>query len=224
MFTMEYDEDDFLDLAGLQHFAFCRRQWALIHIECLWNENLRTAEGRILHENAHDPSFSEKRGGLLVSRGMPVFSRTLGVRGVCDVVEFRAAAGGVPIAGREGKWLPVPVEYKRGAPKENDADRLQLCGQAMCLEEMLRCGEIPKAYLYYGETARRSAVALDGALRAEAASMLEEMHRLYRRRHTPKVRPTRSCNACSLKDLCLPRLYRVGSAAEYVRERLEELP
>lgn len=224
MSTAEYDEEDFLSLAGLQHFAFCRRQWALIHIECLWNENLRTAEGRILHENAHDASFTEKRGDLLISRGIAVCSRTLGVRGVCDVVEFHASAKGVPIAGRDGRWLPVPVEYKRGAPKENDADRLQLCGQAMCLEEMLRCETIPKAYLYYGETARRTAVPLNDALRSKVTSMLEEMHLLYRGKHTPKVRPTRSCNACSLRDLCLPRLYRVGSAAEYVRKRLEEIP
>lgn len=224
MSTTEYDEEDFLSLAGLQHFAFCRRQWALIHIECLWNENLRTAQGRILHENAHDPAFTEKRGGLLISRGMPVCSRSLGVRGVCDVVEFHASAEGVPLSGRTGTWLPVPVEYKRGRPKEGDADRLQLCAQAMCLEEMLCCGAIPAAFLYYGEPARRAAVMLDEPLRARAAALLAEMHQLYRRKYTPRVRPTRGCNACSLNGLCLPRLYRVGSAAAYVQSRLEELP
>lgn len=221
---MEYDEEDFLNLAGIQHFAFCRRQWALIHIERQWSENLRTAEGQILHENAHDSFFSEKRGDLLLSRGMAVFSRELGVNGVCDVVEFRVSPKGVPIAGREDKWLPMPVEYKRGSPKESDADRLQLCCQAMCLEEMLLCGPIPKAYLYYGESARRTAVPLEDGLRAKVKQMLEEMHELYRRRYTPRVKPAKSCNACSLKSLCLPRLYRVGSASEYVQKRLEELP
>jgi CRISPR-associated exonuclease Cas4 len=153
---------------------------------------------------------------------MAVFSRKLGVNGVCDVVEFRASSKGVTLAGRDGKWLPVPIEYKRGSPKETDADRLQLCCQAMCLEEMLLCGTVPKAYLYYGEIAKRTAVPLDETLRTEVTSLLAEMHELYRRKSTPKVRPTKSCNACSLKNLCLPRLYRAGSAAEYVRKRLEE--
>ncbi|MGX8701979.1 CRISPR-associated protein Cas4 [Caproiciproducens sp.] len=219
---MEYSEEEFLSIAGLQHFAFCRRQWALAYLEMQWNENLRTAEGHILHENAHDSFSAEKRGDRIVSRGMAVFSRKLGVNGVCDIVEFHASPHGVPIFGREGKWLPVPVEYKRGSPKENDADRLQLCCQAMCLEEMLLCGEIPKAYLYYGETARRTAVPLDEALRGKVAAMLSEMHELSRRNHTPRVKPTKSCNACSLKGLCLPKLCRGGSAADYLKKRLEE--
>ncbi len=219
---MEYDEEDYLNIAGLQHFAFCRRQWALIHIEQQWSENLRTVEGQILHENAHDSFSSEKRVDRIISRGMAVFSRKLGVNGVCDVVEFHASPKGVELAGREGKWLPVPVEYKRGSPKENDADSLQLCCQAMCLEEMLLCHRIPRAYLYYGETARRTAVVLDEALRGKVNLLLTEMHELYKRKYTPRVKPGKSCNACSLKNLCLPKLYRTGSAAEYVRRRLEE--
>lgn len=219
---MEYDEEDYLSIAGLQHFAFCRRQWALAYIEMQWDENLRTSEGHILHQNAHDSFSAEKRGELLLSRGMAVYSRMLGVNGVCDVVEFHASPKGVPIFGQTGKWLPVPVEYKRGAPKENDADSLQLCCQAMCLEEMLLCERIPQAYLYYGETARRTAIFLDETLRAKVKTLLTEMHELYSRKYTPCVKPTQGCNACSLKNLCLPRLYRVGSAAEYVRKRLEE--
>ncbi len=219
---MEYEEDDYLSIAGLQHFAFCRRQWALAYIEMQWQENLRTAEGHILHEKAHDLFASEKRGALLLSRGMAVFSRTLGVTGVCDVVEFHASPSGVPLCGRTGKWLPIPVEYKRGRPKENDADRLQLCCQAMCLESMLACPPIAKADLYYGETARRTAVVLDTALRERVVSMLDEMHELYRRQYTPKVKPSKSCNACSLKELCLPKLLRSSSAVSYIQKRLEE--
>jgi len=182
---MEYKEEDYLNIAGLQHFAFCRRQWALAYIEMQWDENLRTAEGHILHENAHNPFSAEKRGKLLISRGMAVYSRKLGVSGICDVVEFHASPKGVPIFGQDGKWLPVPVEYKRGVPKENAADRLQLCCQAICLEEMLVCGRILKAYLYYGETSRRTPVPLDDELRATVSSMLVEMHELYARRYTP---------------------------------------
>ena len=126
---MEYREEDFLSLSGLQHFSFCRRQWALIHIEQQWQENLRTVEGALLHQKAHGPFVTEKRGDLLISRGMPVFSRSLGVNGVCDVVELRAAPDGVPIAGRDGRYLPMAVEYKRGSPKEDDCDRLHVCCQ-----------------------------------------------------------------------------------------------
>lgn len=220
---MEYDEEDYLSIAGLQHFSFCRRQWALAYVEQQWAENLRTTEGHILHEKAHDAFSAEKRGNLLISRGMAVFSRRMGVNGVCDVVEFRASPDGVPITGREGKWLAVPVEYKRGGPKENDADSLQLCCQAMCLEEMLACPRISSAYLYYGETAHRTAVELDDGLRGKVESMLSEMHGFYRRQYTPRVRPTKSCNACSLKGLCLPKLYQNHSVSDYLKNRLEEL-
>ena len=109
-----YDEDEFLQLSGIQHFAFCRRQWALAYIELQWVENIRTAEGRIMHERAHDSGFDEKRGDILITRAMPVHSRTMGVSGECDVVEFHRSQDGVPVFGRTEKYLPVPIEYKRG--------------------------------------------------------------------------------------------------------------
>ena len=137
---MIYQDEDFLQLSGLQHFKFCRRQWALIHVEKQWAENYRTTDGAIMHENAHDGSFTESRGDLVITRDMRVFSRTLGVSGACDVLEFRHGETGIPLKGREGLWQPYPVEYKRGKPKEGTEDTLQLCGQAMCLEEMLCCG------------------------------------------------------------------------------------
>lgn len=221
---MAYEEEDFLQLSGLQHFAFCRRQWALIDIEKQWKENVRTIEGHILHENAHDPFMTQKRKDLLISRDMPVFSRELGVSGACDVVEFHSSSSGVPLFGREGTWLPTPVEYKRGSPKVNDADRLQLCCQAMCLEEMLLCPQIEQACLYYGETRKRETVELSEALRTQVKKSLEEMHDLFRRKHTPRVKPSKSCNACSLKDLCMPKLLkRAGSARAYLDQTLEGL-
>ena len=218
-----YHEEDFLAISGLQHFAFCRRQWALIHIEQQWQENLRTVEGHILHENAHDAFFTEKRGTVLISRRMAVQSRTLGVNGVCDVVELHASPDGVPIFGRGGKWIPIPVEYKRGSPKETDADRLQLCCQAMCLEEMLCC-DIPEAYLYYGEPNRRSKVLLEEELRQKVRAMLREMHDDYRRQYTPRVKPTKSCRACSLNGLCLPKLCQKQSVQAYLQAALHEEP
>lgn len=216
-----YNEDDFLQLSGLQHFKFCHRQWALIHIEDQWAENYRTVDGAILHENAHDGIRTESRGDLLITRDMRVFSRTLGVSGACDVLEFRQGGTGVPLTGREGLWQPFPVEYKRGRPKEHDADALQLCGQAMCLEEMLCC-EIPAGALYYGEIRHRKEVAFTPELRQEVRTLLEEMHSLYDRGHTPRVKPTKGCNACSLKELCLPKLMGRRSVSAYLRQAMED--
>ena len=218
---MDYKEEDFLQISGLQHFAFCRRQWALIHIEQLGAENLRTVEGNILHERAQDSSLKERRGQLLITRDMRVFSPTLGISGDCDVVEFRRSPEGVPLHGQEGLYQPYPVEYKHGAPREDHANELQLCAQAMCLEEMLCC-TIPEGALYFGETRRRLTVSFTPALRQEVCTALEEMHRLYQRQHTPKVKPTKSCNACSLKELCVPRLMKKKAVGTYLRDCLEE--
>ena len=220
---MDYKEEEYLQLSGLQHFRFCRRQWALIHIENLWVENLRTVDGQILHERAHDPGLREKRPGLIVVRGMAVSSRTLGVSGACDVVEFRRCAAGVPLRNEEGLFQPYPVEYKRGKPKEGTEDALQLCGQAMCLEEMLCC-EIPQGALYYGEPHRRTEVDFTPELRQEVTDLLIEMHDLYQRGYTPKVKPSKSCNACSLKELCLPKLLRSRSVSAYLRGAMEDEP
>jgi len=181
--SKEYNEDDFLLLSGIQHFVFCKRQWALIHIEQQWQENLRTVEGGILHERTHDTGIKEKRGDLIISRGMGVFSRNLGITGACDVVEFHKSRDGVTLYGREGTYKAVPVEYKRGKPKQDDADVLQLCAQALCLEEMLLC-TIPEGFLYYGEPKRRIKVALDEALREKVRAVCREMHELYEKRYT----------------------------------------
>lgn len=218
---MDYKEEEYLQLSGLQHFRFCRRQWALIHIENLWAENLRTVDGQILHERAHDPGLREKRPGLIVMRGMAVSSRTLGVSGACDVVEFRRCAAGVSLRNEEGLFQPYPVEYKRGSPREDRANELQLCGQALCLEEMLCC-DIPKGALYFGEVRRRVEVAFTPELRREVTETLLQMHQLYKRGYTPKVKPTKACNACSLKELCLPKLLRSGSVKSYLERYMEE--
>ena len=208
-------------LSGIQHFAFCRRQWALIHIENLWAENLRTVEGDLLHQRAHDETIKETRGDLVSVRGVNFHSPTLGVSGQCDVLEFRRGEDGISLDGREGLWRPYPVEYKRGTAKSIDADRLQLCGQAMCLEEMLCC-DIPKGALFYGQTRRREEVIFTEELRGQVRTCLKEMHDLYKRGHTPKVKPTKSCNACSLKELCLPKLLKTRSAAAYLTAAIKE--
>lgn len=220
---MIYQEEDFLQLSGLQHFSFCRRQWALIHIEKQWAENYRTVDGALMHERAHDRSLEESRGDLLIQRGVSVYSAELGVSGQCDVLEYRRGTEGIPLPNRDGLWQPYPVEYKCGKPKEGDADALQLCGQATCLETMLCC-DIPEGALYYGEIRRRERVTFTPALRSQVKGLLLQMHELYRRGYTPKVKPTKSCNACSLKELCLPRLLKSRSVAAYLKSAMEEMP
>lgn len=216
-----YNEDEFLQLSGIQHFAFCRRQWALIHIEMQWKENLRTVEGQILHENAHNPEMNEKRGNVIVVRAMPVHSRKMGVSGECDVVEFYKSDKGAHINGREGVYMPVPVEYKRGEPKSDNIDILQLAAQALCLEEMF-CTDINYGYIYYGETRHRLKVDFDDEIRNEVVKLFEEMHLYYRRGYTPKVKISKKCNACSLKDLCVPVLNKNKSVAEYIDKFISE--
>lgn len=214
-------EEDWLQLSGLQHFAFCRRQWALIHIESQWAENFRTIDGSIMHEKAHDPGFRESRGNLLIIRGLAIHSAMLGTSGQCDVVEFHRDPGGISLENREGLWLPYPVEYKRGKAKDEAADALQLCGQAICLEEMLCC-TIPEGALYYGESRRRLTVPFTQELRRQVQECLAEMHDLYKKRYTPKVKPSKSCNACSLKDLCLPKLLRTKKVSDYLDDAMKE--
>lgn len=216
----DYEEEDFLMLSGLQHFIYCRRQWALIHIEQQWVENYFTVDGNIFHEKAHNAEKREKREGILISRGMKIFSRKLGLSGNCDVVEFHKDEHGVTLFGEEGKFHPIPIEYKRGKPKEHQADELQLCAQAMCLEEMLLC-EIPAGCLFYGETRRRQAVDFTGELRGKVFDMTKEMHSFYMRGHTPMVKKHKGCQSCSLKDICLPKLEKAPSVNVYLNRFLK---
>ena len=170
-----------------------------------------------------DEQLRERRGDTIITRSLRVYSLTLGLTGQCDVVEFHRDERGVPLHGYEGTWLPFPVEYKRGRAKQDGCDELQLCAQAMCLEEMLCC-EIPDGALFYGETRRRVRVPFPPELREEVRTDAAQMHDLYRRGRTPQVKPTKGCSACSLRELCLPRLSRTGSVQAYLRANMEDAP
>ena len=192
----------------------------MIHIEQQWAENYRTTAGELMHKKAHDEGSFEKRGSLLIVRGLRISSRELGVSGQCDVVEFHQDEKGVDLFGYDGKWKPMPIEYKRGMPKENNADELQLCAQAVCLEEMFQTS-IPEGYLYYGENKRRSHVEFTDGLRAEVKKMTKEMHDLFLRGYTPNVKPGKHCKACSLEDLCVPKLQKVTKVREYIEKHMK---
>lgn len=218
----DYPPDDWLLLSGIQHFIFCRRQWALIYVEQQWQENALTAEGRILHHRVDDPFFTEKRQGVIIARSAPVSSPTLGLTGLCDVVEFTAGSEGIQLPGRAGFYQPAPVEYKRGHKKHDHCDEAQLCAQAMCLEEMLAT-VIPAGYIYYAQTRHRETVAFTTDLRDKVLKAVEEMRAYYWRGYTPKVKPTKACRSCSLADICLPDLQtRRITAVKYIQQYIEE--
>lgn len=215
------EDKEYLLLSGIKHFKFCRRRWALVHIEQQWAENALTADGHIMHEAVHDAGFTEKRGRLLLSRAMPVKSESLRLSGVCDMVELIEAPNGVTISGRPGKYIIYPVEYKRGRPDENGADVWHLCAQVLCLEEMF-VTDIPEGAIYYGELHRRKTISITDELRAEVRAAAAEMHQLFRRGHTPQVSPQKACVGCSMREICNPGLSRRGSAKDYVKEVLRE--
>ncbi len=216
-----YTEDEYLMLSGLQHFAYCRRQWALIHIEQQWAENVRTIDGQLFHKNAHNGETTEKRGSLIITRGLHIKSHQLGLSGICDVVEFHKSKRGIKLFAYEDLWQPYPVEYKKGEPKENNADEVQLCAQAMCLEEMLLC-DILRGSLFYGENRRRTEIEFTESLRKQVRDMTKEMHDLWKKGYTPKVKAKKGCNACSLKEICVPKLGRAESVNKYIAKCLRE--
>lgn len=218
---MEYKEDEYLMLSGIQHFKFCRRQWALIHIEQQWEENVHTVLGELMHKKVHDPTIKEKRKDTIVVRALPISSRTMGVSGECDIVEFHKCEDGISLFGHRGLYSIYPVEYKKGKPKASDEDKLQLTAQAMCLEEMFST-EIPEGAIFYGETRRRESVYFSQELRKEVEELFEEMHRYYSRGYTPKVKKSNSCNSCSLKEICFPKLEKASSVSNYIAQSLKE--
>lgn len=220
-----YAEDDMLPISALQHWVFCPRQCALIHLEQAWAENRLTAQGRLLHDRAH-AAGPESRGDLRAVRGLRVCSRELALTGQADVVEFCRPGPDTPsdqratVPGLDGAWTVRPVEYKRGRSKRNDCDRVQLCAQAMCLEEMLHV-RIPEGGLFYGRPRRREAVVFDAALRRRTQQAAREVHELIRSGVTPPPEYSRKCRSCSLIDSCLPK--RSGGtrgARAYLRRRL----
>jgi len=232
-----YDESELLPLSGLQHMAFCERQWGLIHLEQFWTENRLTVEGRHLHERA-DRTGGKSRGDLRIVRAMPLHSLRLGLSGRADVVEFhRFHEDAHTLSGNDppkqvgvtrpdvaGLWRPFPVEYKRGKPKPGNCDRVQLCAQALCLEEMLGVA-IPAGALFYGQTRRRQDVVFDESIRSETERLAARMHDLFRAGVTPRATYDRKrCDRCSLYDRCLPKTTgRARSVREYVISELNFL-
>jgi len=209
-----YSEDDFIQLSALQHFVFCKRQCALIHIEQNWAENIFTVKGGIMHENVHEET-SKNRKDFRIERGMALHSFELGLSGKADVVEFHRTDN-------DGKWTPFPVEYKHGGPKPDNCDTIQICAQALCLEEMLDTN-IPCGALFYGKTRHRLDVLFDEVLRKETKDTAEQLHVFIEAGRTPAPVYTPKCKSCSFVDECLPKTISRGeSVKEYVLKEIQE--
>ncbi len=205
--------DDLIMLSALQHYVFCPRQCALIHIEQAWSENMFTAEGRIMHEKV-DTAKYESRKNVRIEYGVPMRSLRLGLIGKADVVEFHRVD--------DGSWLPFPVEYKRGKSKADNCDRVQLCAQAICLEEMLDV-ELREGALFYGQTRRREDVVFEEGLRMETEGIAGKVHELIMAGITPKPEYSKKCECCSLREICMPKTCgKTRSVRNYLLTAMEE--
>lgn len=210
-------ESDLVPLSALRHYAVCPRQCALIHLEQVWEENRLTAEGLLLHERV-DAGGAEKRRDVKRVFSLPIRCLRLGLTGKADVVEFHRLP--------DGAWVPYPVEHKRGRRKREDWDRVQLCAQALCLEEMLGVS-VPEGALFYGQEQRREVVSLDQGLRRETEEVAAAVHRMFVEQRTPPPEYAKKCESCSLVGTCRPKdlgRSRVGRVARYLARAVAEEP
>ena len=221
--VIEREDDDYLMISGIQHYAFCPRQWALIHIEQQWQENVLTTQGQHVHERVDERHFDESRNDLRIVRSMPIVSERLKIRGIADMVEFTRVSENssktITLDGREGNWVVTPIEYKRGKPKMDDRDIVQLCAQALCLEEMLNVF-IPFGFLYYAETRKRERIEVTNEYRQRVTDIVAGMRRYCGEAITPKAVYRTHCKQCSLIEICQPKLSAAGakSAAKYIEQ------
>lgn len=225
---MSYSEDDLLPLSGIQHFKYCPRQWALIHIDKQWEDNTLTFEGQLLHKNVDNPFYRMKQGPAMALRCVHVASRELGLYGIMDLVELSPASGNntpdkgiITIPDYDGRWIPFPVEYKHGAPKPDFVDEVQLAAQAMCLEEMYDI-EISFGAFFYQKTMHRHNITFSTELRDEVRYCADEMHRLFDNLCIPKAVRSKRCLRCSLLNLCMPNYSKLRTPSEYIKKNLYE--
>lgn len=219
-----YSDDDMLMLSGIQHYRFCPRQWALIHVEQQWNDNGLTIEGQLLHKHVDDPFYRQKCGDHIALRSVNIASKGLGLYGICDMIELVPSDDVTDVIGHpkyHGNWIPVPIEYKHGKPKKNDVDEVQLVAQAMCLEEMYSM-HIAYGAFFYAEIRHRVEVEITPRLRAIASECAEEMHKLYQSRRIPIASKGKHCERCSLKDICMPEVNECAKVGTYLKNNLLE--
>lgn len=213
-----------LMLSGIQHFRFCKHQWALIHIERQWADNRLTAEGHLMHENVDNPFAREKNGGRITLHSVHLASHELGLYGIADAIELLPAESekeGVTLAKYPGLWTPYPIEYKHGCEKKSQCDEVQLAAQIMCLEEMHGI-KIERGAFFYGQTRRRLEVEITPGLRDLTKALAGEMHAVFEGGSLPPASPSKKCKKCSLANICLPELSEIHNPSTYLKKYLYE--
>lgn len=221
---MEYSEDDMLMLSGIQHYMFCPRQWALIHIEQQWDENKLTIEGQLLHSNVDNPFYRQKNGNTVTLRSISIESKELGLYGITDAIELLPSASSensITHPLYKGYWKPFPIEYKRGHKKIDEQDEVQLTAEVICLEEMYHIN-IDCAALYYGETKHRENIYISESLRNLTRKCTSEMHEIYKRGYSPKAIKKKHCHNCSLINICMPEMNNCQDVGNYLKSNLYE--
>ncbi len=219
-----YEEDDMLMLSGIQHFMFCPRQWALIDIEQQWTDNKLTIEGNLLHKNVDNPFYRQKNGDIITLRSLHIASKRLGLYGITDAVELVPSDtpdNAITYHRYPGYWKPYPVEYKRGKPKRDATDEVQLAAQAMCLEEMYGIS-IPYGALYYNEVKHRETIAISEALRCTTMQCAMQMHDIFKSGILPQAVKAPHCRNCSLNNICLPEMCDCTQVKNYLNRTLYE--
>lgn len=221
---MCYTEEEMLMLSGIQHFVFCPRQWALIHLEQAWADNRLTAEGSLLHSRVDNPELRQMNNNRLTIRSVHIASQELGLYGITDAIELipsQSSEDAIRHPKHSGWWQLYPIEYKRGHAKSSDCDIMQLVAQVMCLEEMHGIN-IPEAALFYWETRHREIIAINKELKNKARWIANEMHRVYQEKVIPKAVMRSNCSNCSLYDICMPRVNSCASVKKYLKDNLNE--
>lgn len=219
-----YEEEDMLMLSGIQHFRFCPRQWAFIHIEQQWDDNRLTVEGNILHKHVDDPGYRQKCGNFITLRSVNIASRKLGLYGISDVIELHPTndlQNSIMHPGYPGRWLPYPVEYKHGKPKRNEVDEVQLAAQVMCLEEQYGISLNAGAFFYH-EIRKRVEVNITEYLRDIVANCAKEMHECFKKGKLPSIDFGSHCKKCSLQNICMPETINCTNVSYYLKKYLYE--
>lgn len=220
----KYNEDEMLLLSGIQHYRFCPRQWALIHIEQQWEENHLTIEGQLLHKHVDEPTYRQKCGENITLRSVNIASKKLGLYGITDIVELHPSnsqENSITHPAYPGFWKLYPIEYKRGKSKSNNIDEVQLTAQAMCLEEQYGIN-IEKGAFFYGETHHRLEINFSEKLRATVVECALAMHKIYQDKSIPQVTLKKHCENCSLKNTCMPKSVRCTKVSTYLEKYLYE--
>ena len=219
-----YCDDDMLMLSGIQHFRFCPRQWALIHIDQQWDDNRLTMEGRLMHQHADDPFYRQKCGDYILLRSVSVSSHQLGLYGITDVVELLPAdddENAIRHPRYPGQWLPYPVEYKHGKPKRHQEDEVQLAAQAMCLEEQYDI-RIEYGAIFYAEIRHRVEVRISDELRKIVTGCVRQMHEIFLSGQLPSIQRGKHCEKCSLNNICMPESADCTRVSHYLKKNLYE--